>query len=243
MLNQNSIKELSIKIQTTEENIAREYIQYLFLSSFYQQEEAGAILFKGGTALRIIYESPRFSEDLDFTITKKYSQKNLDSLFISSLAKINEEGIKTESKEAKITTGGYLGIFSYSLYGFYGEIALEISFRKGNNIKKEVKTIISPYVPPFLILFLSPQELVKEKLLALQERHKPRDYYDLYFILRHPELNKFIDFKKIKKVKEILLKEKINFKSELEILLPINHHLILKDFKQFLIKEIDKYNV
>jgi hypothetical protein len=33
----------------------------------------------------------------------------------------------------------------------------------------------------------------------------------------------------------------MNFKSELEILLPISHHAILKDFKQSLIKEIDKY--
>lgn len=35
--------------------------------AFYQEKEAEAILFKGGTALRLIYQSPRFSEDLDFS--------------------------------------------------------------------------------------------------------------------------------------------------------------------------------
>lgn len=242
MLNENFIKELAIKNQTTDENIYREYIQHLFLSFFYQQEEADAVLFKGGTALRIIYQSPRFSEDLDFTLNKRYSFKTLESLLFNSLTKINEEGIKTEIKESKTTSGGYLGIFSYSFYDFSGEIALEVSFRRNKNFKKEVKTIISPYTPPFLVLILSSEELVQEKLLALIERKKPRDFYDLYFILRHPELNKFIDFKKIKQVKEILLKERINFKKELGILLPMSHHPLLKNFKESLIREIEKYN-
>jgi len=47
--------------------------------------------------------------------------------------------------------------------------------------------------------------------------------------------------KKILEIKEKLLKGRINFKSELEILLPVSHHMILKDFKQLLIKEIDKH--
>ena len=44
-------------------------------------------------------------------------------------------------------------------------------------------------------------------------------------------------------IKEILLKEKINFKKELEILLPVSHHLLLNNFKETLLKEIEKQEV
>ena len=67
MISEKTIKELTQKYQTTEINIIREYCQHLFLSYFYQKRKSEQIYFKGGTALRIIYNSPRFSEDLDFT--------------------------------------------------------------------------------------------------------------------------------------------------------------------------------
>lgn len=241
MLSQNAIKELSIKNQTREDNIAREYIQHLFLSALYSQQGSDELLFKGGTALKIVFHSPRFSEDLDFSVQKILSKHKLDNFFLGSISKIENEGITIELKEAEFTSGGYLGILSYSFYNFRGEINIEISLRKEEIAQKSVTTIVSDFLPAYVLVYLSPKEIVKGKLLALLNRYKPRDYYDLYFILRHPELNKFVDFKKLSEIKKKLLKERMNFKSELEILLPMSHHAILKDFKQLLIKEIDKY--
>jgi len=241
MLSQNAIKELSIKNQTRENNIAREDIQHLFLSALYSQKGSDALLFKGGTALRIVFHSPRFSEDLDFSVQKVLSKNKLDNFFLESIHRIENQGIEIELKEAKLTSGGYLGILSYSFYDFRGEINIEISLRKEKSLQKSVITIVSDFLPAYVLVHLSSKGIVKGKLLALLNRYKPRDYYDLYFILRHPELNKFVDFQKISEIKKKLLKERISFKSELEILLPISHHMILKDFKRSLIKEIDKY--
>jgi len=241
MLSQNAIKELSIKNQTREDNIAREYIQHLFLSALYSQKGSDVLLFKGGTALKTVFHSPRFSEDLDFSVQKILSKDKLDNFFLGSICRIEQEGIAIELKEAGFTSGGYLGILSYSFYNFRGEINIEISLRKEEFLQKSVTTIVSDFLPAYVLVYLSPKEIVKGKFLALLKRHKPRDYYDLYFILRHPELNKFVDFEKISEIKGKLLKERINFKSELEILLPISHHIILKNFKQLLIKEIDKH--
>ena len=243
MLSENTFKELSLKYQTREDNIIREYLQHLFLSFLYNQRESENLYFKGGTALRIIYHSPRFSKDLDFSAPKGILPSKLDNLFLETINKINNEGVAVNLKEAENTSGGYLGIFSYQLYNFQGEIQLEISLRKKNNFKKEITTIVSDFLPPYVLIQLASPLIVEEKIIALENRHKPRDYYDLYFILRHPELNKFIDFEKIKKVKEILLKEKINFKKELEVLLPISHHPLLKNFKESLLREIEQYNV
>lgn len=241
MISQNAIKELSIKNQTIETNIAREYIQHLFLSALYSQQGSDALLFKGGTALKIIFHSPRFSEDLDFSVQKVLSKNKLDNFFLESICRIEQEGITAELKEAKFTSGGYLGILLYSFYNFRGEINIEISLRKEKSLQESVTTIVSDFLPAYVLVYLSPKEIINGKLLALLNRHKPRDYYDLYFILRHPELNKFVDFKKLLEIKGKLLKERMNFKSELKILLPTSHHMILKNFKQLLIKEIDKY--
>ena len=70
MLEENRIDELAVKYQTTKINIYREYIQHVFLSLLYQQKESREILFKGGTALKLVYQSPRYSEDLDFSLGK-----------------------------------------------------------------------------------------------------------------------------------------------------------------------------
>ena len=66
-------------------------------------------------------------------------------------------------------------------------------------------------------------------------------YYDLYFMLRHPLLSKKIDKSKLKIVQKNLSSEQINFKAELAILLPTSHHLILKNFKETLKRELEKY--
>ncbi|MBN1444929.1 MAG: nucleotidyl transferase AbiEii/AbiGii toxin family protein [Candidatus Omnitrophica bacterium] len=58
---------MALQYKTTEINIAREYVQHLFLSSLYREKSSEKVLFKGGTALRIVFQSPRFSEDLDFS--------------------------------------------------------------------------------------------------------------------------------------------------------------------------------
>lgn len=62
------VRQVAVKWQTTDLNVWREYLQHQFLANFYRNEAAAAIHFKGGTALRIIHRSPRFSEDLDFNL-------------------------------------------------------------------------------------------------------------------------------------------------------------------------------
>lgn len=47
--------------------LERDYIQYPVLSILYTNGQS--FVFKGGTALRVVYHSPRYSEDLDFNTT------------------------------------------------------------------------------------------------------------------------------------------------------------------------------
>jgi len=43
-----------------------EYLQYELLDSLFKNPAASALSFIGGTAIRILHDSYRFSEDLDF---------------------------------------------------------------------------------------------------------------------------------------------------------------------------------
>lgn len=212
MLSQDSLKEFTKKFQTIENNVVREYIQHLFLAYLYKLSASDKLLFKGGTALRIIYGSPRFSEDLDFTGENIYRYEIIEELFINTLSEIEKQGIKIGLKEAKPTSGGYLGIIHYELYNFIEDMNFEISLRKGGVLAKEVTTVISDFSPPYTVYHLSGKDIVKGKMAALISRKKPRDYYDLYFLLRHPELHGFVQKFLLKKVLENLEEERINFK-------------------------------
>ncbi|KKU99815.1 MAG: hypothetical protein A2898_02050 [Candidatus Kerfeldbacteria bacterium RIFCSPLOWO2_01_FULL_48_11] len=241
MLSLESLREFTKKYQTKETNVLREYVQHLFLSSLYRFPGSERLLFKGGTALRIIYQSPRFSEDLDFTGQNIYAASTIDALFISAVAEVEKSGIHIELKEAKPTTGGYLGIIRYELYDFTEDMKFEVSLRRGTAANKEVSSITNDYHPSYPLFHLAPSEIVRGKMAALLDRQKPRDYYDLYFILRHPELSHYVDKKLLPRVKESVLKSRINFKKELTVLLPVSHHLLLKEFSRVLSTEILKY--
>lgn len=238
MLEESLIKTLAVKFQTTELNIRREYAQHLFLSYFYQQAEAKKVWFKGGTALRLIYQSPRFSEDLDFEATK-ISIKSLEPAIIKSLAEIEREGVKTEISEAKKTSGGYLGEIKFQLASQKITILLEVSFRDKKS-QGEINTVVSDFIPPYTLMSLTTTQMVEQKIKALLIRQKPRDFYDIYFILRANLLG--VGQRPI--LKQVLVKlkaAKIDFNKELKLFLPKNQWLVIKDFKAMLEREIKRY--
>lgn len=239
MISENTIRSIATKYQTTEVNIRREYVQHLFLLYFYQQPESEHVFFKGGTALRLIYQSPRFSEDLDFT-SSLAEVKNIENAIQETLAAIEKEGIQTDIKESKETTGGYLGIINFKLGQQVVDIQIEISFRDAK-IKGEAITVSkTDLVPSYVILQLALNNFIAEKIQALLTRKKPRDFYDLYFLLRSallpPEVKSILP-----EALKVLKKTEINFEVELKQFLPYTHWAIIRDFKTNLEKEIEKF--
>src|SRR4030042_4590178 len=123
MIAQETIQKLATQQQTSEfPNIVREYFQNLFLSQLYKIEGAENILFKGGTALKIIYGSPRFSEDLDFSIfgIEQYQQKKfIEDIFAKGLVEIERIGIKVElGPKPGPTKEGYYGDATFKIYNY-----------------------------------------------------------------------------------------------------------------------------
>ena len=239
MIDPDAIQHLATKLQTRDINIAREYIQNLFLSFFYEQKESEHVLFKGGTALRVVFQSPRFSEDLDFSTNKFFSLKNIEQLIFKTASNIELMGIKTDILESKSTTGGYLGIINFQFLGYNFDIHIEISFRKQKEASGSTVVIRNDFIPSYVITILKEDQLVGEKIQATLTRQKPRDFFDIYFLLRGNMIS--LENKKyLKEIKNILLKTKIDFNTELKTFLPIHQHLIIKNFSGTLSREIDK---
>jgi len=62
-------------------NALKEVFQEIALLGLYQGGFFENAAFYGGTALRILYGLPRFSEDLDFTLLEKNHDFNLEQYF------------------------------------------------------------------------------------------------------------------------------------------------------------------
>ena len=242
MIDARQVRELANRYQTPADNIVREYFQHLFLSHLYRQKDADHLLFRGGTALRVVWQSPRFSEDLDFTGTYA-SIHAIESVLEKTLVGVEDVGIRVKIDEAKKTSGGYFSILQFEGEGNRGEIQLEVSLRAPGKAKGDTALIPSEFLPAFTIIHLEEKILVHEKVAALLTRAKPRDFYDLYFILRSRLAFKEV-FQKDKSLKAKLLeamdKTKLDAKSELKRFLPASQQGLLKNFKTILTAEIER---
>jgi predicted nucleotidyltransferase component of viral defense system len=84
---------------------------------------------------------------------------------------------------------------------------------------------------------LSQEQLVAEKIQALISRRKPRDFYDLYYILR-ADLLPVKERSILREVSLILDRSDLQFEQELKMFLPKSHWQIIRDFGHTLGKEI-----
>lgn len=239
MISPEAIQKLATQYQTTAINVAREYCQHLFLSVFYQRNEADRVLFKGGTALRVIYGSPRFSEDLDFS-GFGIRKPTIEELITDTLSAVERVGLSIEIEEAKATSGGYLGIIHHRFGDYRVETRLEISLRDRAVVKPETALIAGDFLPAYTLLHLPQELLVEEKLKALLDRAKPRDFYDLYFILRKgllPQKSRHILTEALARLKQV----ESGSLQELKLFLPRDHQAVAKDFRGTLERELRRY--
>ncbi|MBI5032598.1 MAG: nucleotidyl transferase AbiEii/AbiGii toxin family protein [Chloroflexi bacterium] len=248
MITADAIKKMAIAQQTTELNIAREYAQHLFLSGFYQQRGTQQVMFKGGTALRIVYNSPRFSEDLDFSgFGVRVSE--IEDWVAGASEGIEQAGIAVSIEESKKTSGGYLGILDLEFSGYQVRVLFEISLRRKNGLRGRGVLVASDFVPAYTVTLLPEEALVEEKLAALLDRGKPRDtctcvrckcFFDCYFMLRKNMITPK-QHQVLFKVKQVLAGTRINFKAELGDFLPRSYQPIIGDFKKTLMAELERY--
>lgn len=164
----------------------RDYIQHLLLLALVSRSQA--LVFKGGTALRLVYRGNRFSEDLDFNATADLdSPPSLWQQVVEDLAAF---GVPAELRNVWEGEAGYSLDVSYQgpLYDgrdrSKGKVRVDVS-RRFEPIETRRELVRSEYddVRPFVVTVLTPEHLLAEKVRALIVRAKPRDLYDVWLLL------------------------------------------------------------
>jgi predicted nucleotidyltransferase component of viral defense system len=233
MINEDFITTLKTRWMTTEINVLREYFQHNFLNNLYRLPQANKLFFKGGTVLRIIYQSPRFSEDLDFS-SLIYSSSIIEKLIEEILIQLHYQGIEVDMSEAKPTTGGYLFVAKTNLLG--KEIGLKLNFVFKKKIEGESHVIRCVFIPAYNLIALKKQTIICEKIEALLTRAKSRDFFDLYYILR-ARLGKEIVIEQRDEILKLIEKTKDGF-ADLKQFLPKNFWPIIKELGKNLKSEL-----
>ena len=161
--------------------VVREFWETVILKELFDSREGRFLIFKGGTTLRLVYGSPRFSEDLDFSLAKdalKGKFKPLIKKIVSSYTELSitdmEEKYYTYLGEIKVREG-------YLTFPF--RIKIEISKRQEKGYESELSLISSPVSTIECLGRVSTlEQLYKDKLLCLKDRAKPKDVFDLWYI-------------------------------------------------------------
>lgn len=174
-------------------NLAREYLQARILLAL---QESGAMIplaFQGGTALRLLFDLPRFSEDLDFALERpERTGFDLEATGSRLVERLRREGYEVESRSR---TGQAVESVRVSFVGLLHEAGLSPHPAQRLNIRIEVDTappagagLETTVVRRHVLLNLQHHDrpsLLAGKLHAVLQRRwtKGRDLFDLFWYL------------------------------------------------------------
>jgi predicted nucleotidyltransferase component of viral defense system len=184
MIDKETLQDLAKELKIDYFTVSREYLQLLFLKYFYSQKESEKVYFKGGTALRFLFGSFRFSEDLDFT--SLLTKSKLKILINKTLQDFKKEAGEISFQEEKTITDAFTGRIFQKIkeFNFPLTIRLDFSLREKPFLTETsyLETVF-PIGPFPQVSHLKIEELMAEKVRAILARNKGRDIFDLYFLL------------------------------------------------------------
>lgn len=196
-------RELSLAPQVVEKD---HVLGWLLAGIAAQEVLAGAWVFKGGTCLKKCYfETYRFSEDLDFTVTDGdlIEQGFLldtfrgvsDWVYEASGIEIPADQLRfkvTDLEGGRYAEGRVYYVGPLQQRRNLARIKLDLTSKEKLVLAPESRRVHHPYsdcpeagiqVPCYGF-----EEVFAEKVRALAERERPRDLYDVVHLYRHDEI-------------------------------------------------------
>lgn len=193
-------RDLSSKIGISAEQIVQEEYELIILKRIFESEFGKSVVFKGGTALRLGYGSPRFSEDLDFSVIEILDIEGLTTIFQSIAKEFAEISVDEIHKKRFTFLSQYRIRESYLPQPF--SIKVEISTRPKNLIEGrdfELKLLRSEATPLSVLAQVATLSYIwEDKEDALKRRKLPRDLFDLWFITQLEKRSWELDTSKFK---------------------------------------------
>lgn len=173
-------------------NITREYLQALILESLQRAGAMVPLAFHGGTALRFLFASDRYSEDLDFALERKSKHYDFRAYLLAIKSDLLSQGYQIELKvnDKKVVHNALL-----RFPGLLFELGLSPHPSQTLSIKIEVDTnpptgatLTTSLIRRHFVLRLQHHDqasLLAGKIHAVLQRPyvKGRDLYDLFWYL------------------------------------------------------------
>ncbi|MGM0405148.1 MAG: nucleotidyl transferase AbiEii/AbiGii toxin family protein [Thermoplasmatota archaeon] len=188
MISRDKLRDISKKTSLHLYQQEKDYLIKLFLFNYFRRYDNA--VFKGGTCLRYLYGTERFSEDIDLNleIRPKQFKKEVEAVLKEFKNVGIENGfIKEEVFEEAYTCEIW---FHGPLYGgtnqTQNKFRLDAGERGGTLIEPRWTLIDSEYPETrkkFLVQAMVGDELLVEKVITLLSRSKGRDLYDVWYLL------------------------------------------------------------
>lgn len=169
-----------------------EYLQYQILGMIFKHKIGLKLSFLGGTCLRIVHKSKRFSEDLDFD-NKNLTLEEFRELSVYIKKELELLGYIVEIKEfQKLAFHCYIKLprllFEEGLSPLENEkILIQLdTFNQG--VDYETTNFILDKFDIFDRILVTPKEIIlSQKLWTITQRKraKGKDFYDIMFLLQN----------------------------------------------------------
>ena len=183
---------------TATKNAEQEVCQKIALAGLHRGGFFDHAAFYGGTCLRMFYGLPRFSEDMDFSLTQKRDDIHLENYFDAIREEFNLAGFDiTITKKEKKAFGKVESAFLKE-----NTEAYDIKFQTQKTVKVKIeldtdppllfnteqKLLMQPY--SFMVRCFTLPDLYAGKMHALvyrawQRRVKGRDWFDFEWYVRN----------------------------------------------------------
>ncbi len=208
MLTQEQAQKFAVEQNTIVDNILKEHYQVYLLDLLYKSQIEKALVFKGGTALRLAYNSFRFSEDLDFSLIDNVSYQTFKEL-IETVPSVLPEAQVKDLYDKRFTLYAQI-VFNINFKPIPIGIKIEIN-KDAKTFESTIALVKTPFNNQEVTTRVYTMEsILKDKLRIIEkkERRDPRDLFDAWYISQ--KLNKEFPIKQEYKYTQKELMDNLN---------------------------------
>lgn len=188
MISREMLRDISKKTSLHLYQQEKDYLIKLFLFNYFRRYDSA--VFKGGTCLRYLYGTERFSEDIDLNLTihPKQFKKEVEKI-LKEFENVGVDNgfIKEEVFEEAYTCEIWFhGPLYEGTNQTQNKFRLDAGERGGTLLEPRWILIDSEYPETrnkFLVQSMDEDELLVEKIITLLTRSKGRDLYDVWYLL------------------------------------------------------------
>jgi len=167
----------------------KDYLIKIFLFHYFRKYDSA--VFKGGTCIRYLHETDRFSEDIDFNLTiqpDKFKKEVENTMEGFENIGIEYGFIKEEIFEDAYTADiWFYGPLHETTNQTRNKFRIDAGRRGGTLLEPEWTFIRSEYPETkekFLVQTMNNEELLVEKVITMLTRSKGKDLYDVWYLLK-----------------------------------------------------------